>query len=84
MTFEEWAIKYFGKGVDFPEACRDAWNAAAMAEREVCASEIESMAGGVHELDTDGDALLGAADMLRSNASLTGAEPAGGASELKR
>ena len=27
MTYEEWAEEYFGKGVEPPAACRDAWNA---------------------------------------------------------
>lgn len=35
--FEEWATEYFGANVSIPEACRDAWNAAVLAEREACA-----------------------------------------------
>lgn len=34
--FEEWATEYFGPNVPVPEACRDAWNAAVLAEREAC------------------------------------------------
>ena len=37
MTFEEWAVEYFGELCDVPEACRDAWNAGAESEREACA-----------------------------------------------
>lgn len=54
MTFDDWAIEYFGKDVDFPEACRDAWNCAivtrtgaeemVMAEREACAKVCEAEA----------------------------------------
>ena len=32
MTFEQWAEEYFGKNVTYPEACRDAWNAATSTE----------------------------------------------------
>lgn len=31
VDFEDWAVEYFGRGVDVPEACRDAWNAATQA-----------------------------------------------------
>lgn len=37
MTFEEWAEEYFGRDVDVPEACRDAWDASI----EKCAAELE-------------------------------------------
>lgn len=36
-AFEKWAVEYFGANVSTPEACRDAWNAAVLAEREACA-----------------------------------------------
>lgn len=41
MTFEKWANEYFGKNVDVPEACRDAWNAATNEERETCKAASE-------------------------------------------
>jgi hypothetical protein len=69
MTFDEWAVEYFGRNVDVPEACRDAWVAA----REQCAAELEAKAAELTDGDTDADALRGAADMLRSNAELSGA-----------
>lgn len=42
MTFEEWATEYFGANVSVPESCRDAWKAAALAEREACAAIADS------------------------------------------
>lgn len=34
MTFEKWVIKYFGKDVAFPEACRDAYVAGEASGRK--------------------------------------------------
>ena len=49
MNFEEWATDYFGENVDFPEACRDAWNCAIAAEREACAKVCDAHANGWEE-----------------------------------
>jgi hypothetical protein len=38
MTFDEWAVSYYGEHVDVPQSNRDAWDAATLAEREACAS----------------------------------------------
>jgi hypothetical protein len=27
MTLDEWAVEYFGRDVNVPQACRDAWKA---------------------------------------------------------
>ena len=35
MTFEQWVEEYFGKDVSYPDACRDAWNAATLSERRL-------------------------------------------------
>ena len=44
MTFDEWAVEYFGELCDVPEACRDAGNAGAGSEREACAKVCEAEA----------------------------------------
>lgn len=36
MAFEQWAEGYFGKDVDVPEACRDAWNASIEHQLAAC------------------------------------------------
>ena len=46
MTYKQWAEEYFGKDVDAPAACRDAWNAAVQACAKVCDDTAKALDEG--------------------------------------
>lgn len=77
MDFKEWAEEYFGKNVDVPEACRDAWNAAMLEEREACAKVCDEGAAALNTMGerdgANGAMSCAGAIRMRSNVELTGA-----------
>ena len=63
MTFDNWWDENSFSFEDPKSVVVTAWQAA----REQCATELEAFADEIPDNDTDHDALMWAADMLRSN-----------------
>lgn len=68
MTFDEWATAYFGRDVDVPQACRDAWKAGQREALLEAADRIDGLSlGGDPTIESQAWACgtLDAADTVR-------------------
>ncbi len=63
MTFEKWVIKYFGKDVAFPEACRDAYVAGKASGRKEARKLLKRTMDAIPDyIDGRNDQLIKAID----------------------